>query len=122
MKTYQTFLLGCAVIAPAFLIAGTAQAQVGGVAISDPETVILTAKALDAANQTIGTFSLYVGPGFEYFMPFLRSASVEGSVRLRVSSTQSKSDQGSQAAQSSSAIDISGNGFSPMNLSLHYYF
>ena len=55
MKTYQTFLLGCAVIAPAFLIAGTAQAQVGGVAISDPETVILTAKALDAANQTIGT-------------------------------------------------------------------
>lgn len=55
MKTYQTFLLGCAAIAPAFLIAGTAQAQVGGVAISDPETVILTAKALDAANQSIGT-------------------------------------------------------------------
>ncbi len=53
MKTYQTFLLGCVAIAPALMIAGTAQAQVGGVAISDPETVILTAKALDAANQTI---------------------------------------------------------------------
>jgi len=30
--------------------------------------------------------------------PFLRSASVEGSLRLRVSSTESKSDKGSQAA------------------------
>ena len=54
MKKYQKVLLGCAVVAPAFAIVGTAQAQVSGVAISDPETVILTTKALDAANQTIG--------------------------------------------------------------------
>lgn len=76
----------------------------------------------NGATQTIATTSLYVGPGFEYFMPFLRSASVEGSLRLRVSSTESKSDKGSQAAQSSSAIDLSGNGFTPLNLSIHYYF
>ena len=54
MKTYQKFMFGCATVAPALLIAGTVQAQVGGIAISDPETVILTSKALDAANQTIG--------------------------------------------------------------------
>jgi len=55
MKMYQKLMLGCAAIAPSCLIVGTAQAQISGVAISDPETVILTAKALDAANQTIGT-------------------------------------------------------------------
>lgn len=54
MKTYKTILLGCAMIAPA-LAATAAQAQVGGIAIADPETVILSAKALDAANQQIGT-------------------------------------------------------------------
>ena len=55
MKTYQTLLLGCAMVAPALLVAGSAQAQTSGIAIADPETVILSAKALDAANQTIGT-------------------------------------------------------------------
>ena len=55
MKTYHTLLLGCATIAPALLAAGAAQAQTGGIAIADPETVILSAKALDAANQQIGT-------------------------------------------------------------------
>jgi Skp family chaperone for outer membrane proteins len=55
MKTYQKLMLSCALIAPAFALAGAAQAQVGGVAIADPETVILTAKALDAANTSIST-------------------------------------------------------------------
>ncbi|MEG3175060.1 OmpH family outer membrane protein [Sphingomonas sp. RB3P16] len=55
MKTYQKLMFGCAAVLPAFVLAGSAQAQVGGVAISDPETVILTAKALDAANQSIST-------------------------------------------------------------------
>lgn len=55
MKTYQTLLLGCAMVAPAFFFAGAAQAQISGIAIADPETVILSAKALDAANQSIGT-------------------------------------------------------------------
>jgi Skp family chaperone for outer membrane proteins len=55
MKTYQKLMLGCAAILPAFAMATSAQAQANGVAISDPETVILTAKALDAANQSIST-------------------------------------------------------------------
>lgn len=50
MKTHHKFML-----APALLLAGAAQAQVAGVAIADPETVILTAKALAAANASIGT-------------------------------------------------------------------
>ncbi|TPG54150.1 OmpH family outer membrane protein [Sphingomonas glacialis] len=55
MKTYQKLMLGCAAILPALAMANSAQAQANGVAISDPETVILTAKALDAANQSIST-------------------------------------------------------------------
>lgn len=51
MKTTYSMLLGCVGLA----IAGSAQAQVAGIAIADPETVILTAKALDAANATIAT-------------------------------------------------------------------
>jgi Skp family chaperone for outer membrane proteins len=51
MKTTYQVLLGCVSLA----IAGSAQAQVGGIAIADPETVILTAKALDAANTSIAT-------------------------------------------------------------------
>lgn len=53
MKTTKKILIGCA--APALAMAGSAQAQVGGVAIADPETVILSAKALEAANTSIAT-------------------------------------------------------------------
>lgn len=53
MKISHKLMLGCAVLAPVF--AGSAQAQVSGVAIADPEIVILTAKALDTANGTIAT-------------------------------------------------------------------
>lgn len=55
MKMYQKLMLGCALLAPTLVMAGSAQAQVSGVAIADPETVILTAKALDAANTSIAT-------------------------------------------------------------------
>jgi|UniRef100_UPI0035C994FA Skp family chaperone for outer membrane proteins len=55
MKTYQKLMLSCATVLPALAMANSAYAQANGVAISDPETVILTAKALDAANQSIGT-------------------------------------------------------------------
>ncbi|WP_242139040.1 MULTISPECIES: OmpH family outer membrane protein [unclassified Sphingomonas] len=51
MKTTYSMLLGCVGLS----LAGAAQAQVGGIAIADPETVILTAKALDAANTSIAT-------------------------------------------------------------------
>jgi Skp family chaperone for outer membrane proteins len=55
MKIYQTLMLGCAMVAPALLVAGTAQAQVGGIAVADPESAIMSAKAWAAANQSIGT-------------------------------------------------------------------
>lgn len=50
MKTYHLLMLGGAMLAAAPL-----QAQVSGVAIADPEAVILQAKALDAANASIST-------------------------------------------------------------------
>ena len=55
MNTFKTLLLGGAIVAPALFAAGAATAQVSGIAFSDPESVVLSAKALDAANQTIAT-------------------------------------------------------------------
>jgi Skp family chaperone for outer membrane proteins len=55
MKTFTKFLLASALVAPAFLVAGSANAQVAGVAVADPEGAILSAKALDAANSSIST-------------------------------------------------------------------
>ena len=55
MKTFSKFLLASALAAPAFLVAGSANAQVAGVAVADPEAAILSAKALDAANASIST-------------------------------------------------------------------
>lgn len=53
MKTFKKVLLASAIVAPAAFAAGAATAQVSGIAFADPESVILSAKALDAANQTI---------------------------------------------------------------------
>jgi len=55
MKTFTKFLFGSALVAPALLVAGSANAQVAGVAVADPEGAILSAKALDAANASIST-------------------------------------------------------------------
>jgi Skp family chaperone for outer membrane proteins len=55
MNTFKKVMLGCAVVAPAAFLAGQASAQVNGIGFADPESVILGAKALDAANQTIAT-------------------------------------------------------------------
>lgn len=55
MDTFKKVLLGCAIAAPAALIAMPAGAQVSGIGFADPESVILGAKALDAANQSIAT-------------------------------------------------------------------
>ena len=55
MNTFKKVLLGCAIAAPAAFIAAQANAQVSGIGFADPESVILGAKALDAANQTIAT-------------------------------------------------------------------
>jgi Skp family chaperone for outer membrane proteins len=55
MKTFTKILFASALVAPAFLAAGSANAQVGGIAVADPEAAILSAKALDAANGSIST-------------------------------------------------------------------
>ena len=55
MKTFTKFLLASALVAPALLVAGSANAQVTGIAVADPEAAILSAKALDAANASIST-------------------------------------------------------------------
>ena len=54
MKTFTKFLLA-STLAPATFVAAQANAQVAGVAVADPEAAILSAKALDAANASIGT-------------------------------------------------------------------
>lgn len=53
MKTILLF--AGATIAPAMLLAAPATAQVSGVAIADPEAVVLGATALNAANASIAT-------------------------------------------------------------------
>ena len=55
MNTFKKLLIGGAIVVPAAFVASAATAQVSGIAFSDPESVILSAKALDAANQTIAT-------------------------------------------------------------------
>lgn len=55
MKTKTVLSLAGAFIAPALLAAAPAQAQVSGVAVADPEAVVLGAAALNAANTSIAT-------------------------------------------------------------------
>ncbi len=56
MKTNIKLLLASAVIVPATLLAALpANAQVGGIAVVDPEAAILSANALGAANSQIAT-------------------------------------------------------------------
>lgn len=77
----------------------------------------------DGSNngQTTTTFGLGLAAGFEAFLPAWDSLSVEGSVGLDFSSSQTKVE-GGQAAQSGSSFGIKGNGFTPLNVSVHLYF
>lgn len=54
MKMYAKKMLGGAMLAP-LLAAAPALAQVGGIAVIQPEGAILNAKAFDAANGSIAT-------------------------------------------------------------------
>ena len=73
-------------------------------------------------GQTTTTFGLGVGAGFEAFLPYWDSLSVEGSVGLNFSSSQTKLEGPGQVAQSGSSLGISGSGFTPLNVSVHLYF
>ena len=80
------------------------------------------------AEQTGGTTrlsttALFVGAGFEAFVPGWDWLSLEGSAGLTVSSQDLEpTNGGTGAAQSTSNVSLGGNGFSPVNLSIHVYF
>jgi hypothetical protein len=73
-------------------------------------------------GQTTTTFGLGIGAGFEAFIPLWDSLSIEGNVGLNFSSSQTKLEGGVPVAQSGSSLDISGTGFSPLNVAVHLYF
>ncbi len=73
-------------------------------------------------GNTTTTFGLGVGLGFEAFMPFWDSLSVEGSILADFSSSQTKVSGATQAAQSGSSLSIDASGFTPLNVGIHLYF
>jgi hypothetical protein len=75
---------------------------------------------LGTLDQTTRTFNLFLGLGFEAFVPKWEALSVEASAGLSISSIQTKTSDG--VAQSGSSASLVGDGFSPLNLALHVYF
>lgn len=78
-----------------------------------------------------GTTALFVGAGFEVFVPSWDWLSLEGSLGLSLTSQSVKPESGvgaaaaaasAAAAQSSSRVTLGGTGFSPVNISIHAYF
>lgn len=75
-----------------------------------------------SAGQTTTTFGVGIGAGFEAFLPVWDALSVEGSVNLSFSSSQTKVNNALGAAQDGSTLGIDANGFTPVSLSIHLYF
>ena len=74
------------------------------------------------SGQTTTTFGVGFGAGFEAFLPAWDSLSVEGSVNVGFSSSQTKVANSQGVAQNGSTLAINGNGFSPLSLAIHLYF
>lgn len=55
MKTFKTILLAAALATPGVIVAGTASAQVNGVAVADPEAAIANSRAFTTAVSQIQT-------------------------------------------------------------------
>jgi len=53
MKTFKTILLAAALATPGVIVAGTASAQVNGVAVADPEAAIANSRAFTTAVTQI---------------------------------------------------------------------
>ncbi|MGH7441579.1 MAG: hypothetical protein ACREKE_02775, partial [bacterium] len=70
------------------------------------------------ATQT--TLAVFVGAGFEAFIPWWDWMSVEASVGV-TGFSQSMTPQGG-GAQTISGLGLAGSGFSPFNLAAHVYF
>jgi hypothetical protein len=73
-------------------------------------------------GQTTSTFGLGAGLGFEAFLPFWEALSVEGNILVDFSSSQTKVENSTQAAQSGSTLAIDSGGFTPLNVGIHLYF
>jgi Skp family chaperone for outer membrane proteins len=55
MKTFKTILLAAALATPGLLVTGSASAQVGGIAVADPEAAVANSKAWATARTQIQT-------------------------------------------------------------------
>ena len=55
MKTFKNLLLAAALVAPATLVSAPAVAQVGGIAVADPEAAVANSKAWATARTQIQT-------------------------------------------------------------------
>jgi hypothetical protein len=81
-----------------------------------------TAEQTGATSQ-LSTTALFVGAGFEAFVPGWDWLSLEGSAGLTLNSQDLEPANGaSGASQSTSNVSLGGNGFSPVDLSIHVYF
>lgn len=69
----------------------------------------------NAASVNISTIALWVGTGFEAFIPAWRAISVEGNVGLGFISQ-------SRPGVNTTVFGINGNGFAPVSVAIHYYF
>lgn len=93
-------------------------------AIGRASMASLTQLQNDGSNtgQTTTTLSVGVALGFEAFFPVWDSLSVEGSLGLNFSSSQTKPEGPGQVAQSGSSFGVNSSGFTPTSVSVHLYF
>jgi hypothetical protein len=79
--------------------------------------------AQTGATSQLSTTAIFVGAGFEAFVPGWEWLSLEGSAGATLNSQDLEPTAGNKgASQSTSNISLGGNGFSPVNLSIHVYF
>ena len=79
--------------------------------------------AQTGGTTQLATTALFVGAGFEAFVPGWDWLSLEGSAGATLNSQDLEpTNGGTGASQSTSNLSLGGNGFSPVNLSIHVYF
>jgi hypothetical protein len=74
-----------------------------------------------AVSTNTNTLAVMAGTGFEAFLPVWRAISVEGLVGVSLVSSSSTSVN-TALALNSSIVAVQGTGFTPVSLSIHYYF
>ena len=83
-----------------------------------------SAQEISAGTEKVDTTTLavFVGAGFEAFIPGWDWLSLEGSVGITGFSQSLTPQSGPLGPQTVSGLGLAGNGFSPINLSAHVYF